>query len=192
MRKTFGNILLCKYSGAVKIAAQILRLGQKQLSWGGNKDLSCSCHVVMLEILPVLGKCPIFQSPKQLHDGLSTPEFLYCLIACAVLILQCFWYPAALPWFGTALGHLTWSCACCPLLHALSCLFKSFGSAEKALSHSTSLKKMVRDLWGGLRHKRNRRENDNTEGFFVRWNFLCLLLISAFGRCKDKVLIIYL
>lgn len=86
-----------------------------------NRDLTCSCHVVMLEFLPVLGKCLIFQSPKQLHDGLPTPVLLHCLITFCPL--QWFWYPAALPWFGTALEHPTWSCACCPFL---SCPFLPF------------------------------------------------------------------
>lgn len=117
MEKTFGNILLCKYSGAVKIIAQIPRLGQKEFTWGGNGDLTCSCHVPLLPwnffqyssyaLCSLLGKSPIFQSPKQLHDGLSTPVLLYCLITCCphspVFLISCC---SALVWHSSGAPHL--------------------------------------------------------------------------------------
>lgn len=116
MRETFGNILLCKYSGAVKIIAQIPRLGQKEFTWGGgNGDLTCSCHVPLLcwnffrysSYAHYWGNAPFFQSPKQLHDGLSTPVLLYCLIACyphsPVFLISCC---SALVWHSSGAPYL--------------------------------------------------------------------------------------
>lgn len=172
MRETFGNVLLCKYSGAVKIIAQIPRLGQKEFTWGGgNGDLTCSCHVPLLcwnffqySSYAPLGKCPIFS----ISQAVTWWIIHTCTFVLFNYLLSSFSSVSDLLLLCLGLAQL-WSTLRGAVLialffHALSCLFKSFGSAGKALSHPASFKKkkMVWDLWGSLRNKRNRRENDTT------------------------------